>query len=214
MIRAVASLRRRLRRVPLGRYRLSTRARRRRCEARPRIVRRCARRSARRSPRVATRLARPSPDSRSRTVRRRPTRDGAGHVRSAVRHRTRSATCEATRLACVDVGGCAARRRAQRRGVPRQSHPVREPCNSPADRALAVGTPWREPTAVTGSRRGSGYRRRLRDAVRGWNGITVELCNYRADGTSFTNRVSLVPVPDATGTVEHWFGLQAAVPEG
>jgi PAS domain S-box-containing protein len=54
----------------------------------------------------------------------------------------------------------------------------------------------------------------LRDAIRSWDGITVELCNYRADGTSFTNRVSLVPVPDATGTVEHWFGLQAAVPEG
>jgi len=41
--------------------------------------------------------------------------------------------------------------------------------------------------------------------------ITVELCNYRADGSPFTNRVSLVPVPDANGTVEHWFGLRAAV---
>ncbi|MFB6256909.1 MAG: PAS domain-containing protein [Haloplanus sp.] len=54
----------------------------------------------------------------------------------------------------------------------------------------------------------------LRDALRGWTGVTVELRNYRADGTPFTNRVSLVPVPDATGTVEHWFGLQAAVPDG
>jgi PAS domain S-box-containing protein len=53
----------------------------------------------------------------------------------------------------------------------------------------------------------------LRDALRGWNDDTVELRNYRADGSSFTNRVSLVPVPDDTGTVEHWFGLQAAVPE-
>ena len=41
--------------------------------------------------------------------------------------------------------------------------------------------------------------------------ITVELCNYRADGSPFTNRVSLVLVPDANGTVEHWFGLRAAV---
>ena len=54
---------------------------------------------------------------------------------------------------------------------------------------------------------------RLREALRGWNSVTVELCNYRADGTSFTNRVSLVPIPDANGTVEHWFGLQAVVPE-
>jgi len=53
----------------------------------------------------------------------------------------------------------------------------------------------------------------LRDALRGWNGVTVDLRNYRADGTPFTNRVTLVPVPDDTGTVQHWFGLQAAVPE-
>jgi PAS domain S-box-containing protein len=53
----------------------------------------------------------------------------------------------------------------------------------------------------------------LRDALRGWDGVTVELRNYRADGTPFTNRVSLVPVPDDTGTVEHWFGLQAVVSE-
>lgn len=54
---------------------------------------------------------------------------------------------------------------------------------------------------------------RLRTAIRNWNATTVEVVNYRADGTPFTNRVSLVPVPDATGTVEHWFGLQAAVPD-
>jgi len=53
----------------------------------------------------------------------------------------------------------------------------------------------------------------LREALSTWNGVTVELCNYRADGSSFTNRVSLVPVPDDNGTVEHWFGLQAPVPE-
>jgi PAS domain S-box-containing protein len=53
----------------------------------------------------------------------------------------------------------------------------------------------------------------LRDALRGWNSVTVDVRNYRADGTAFTNRVSLVPVPDPTGTVHHWFGLQAAVPE-
>ena len=53
---------------------------------------------------------------------------------------------------------------------------------------------------------------RLREALRGWSAITVELCNYRSDGTPFINRVSLVPVADANGTVEHWFGLQAGVP--
>jgi len=53
----------------------------------------------------------------------------------------------------------------------------------------------------------------LREAIRGWSSVTVELCNYRADGTPFVNRVSIVPVSDADGTVQHWFGLQAAVPD-
>lgn len=54
---------------------------------------------------------------------------------------------------------------------------------------------------------------RLRAAIRNWNATTVELVNYHADGTPFTNRVSLVPVPDDTGTVGHWVGIQAAVPD-
>ena len=54
---------------------------------------------------------------------------------------------------------------------------------------------------------------KIREAIRGWSRITVELWNYRADGTPFVNRVSLVPVPDDTGTVGHWFGLQTAVPD-
>lgn len=53
----------------------------------------------------------------------------------------------------------------------------------------------------------------LRTALRNWNGVTVELRNYTAEGTPFTNRVTLVPVPGADGTVGHWFGLQAAVTE-
>jgi len=51
----------------------------------------------------------------------------------------------------------------------------------------------------------------LREALRNWNSTTVELRNYRADGTPFINRVSLVPVAAENGTVEHWFGLQAPV---
>ena len=52
----------------------------------------------------------------------------------------------------------------------------------------------------------------LRNALRNWNGVTVELCNYRADDTVFRNRVTLVPRPGDDGTVAHWFGLQTAVP--
>jgi PAS domain S-box-containing protein len=51
----------------------------------------------------------------------------------------------------------------------------------------------------------------LREAVDIWEAVTVELTNYRADGGAFCNRVSLVPLPDETGTVGNWVGLQAAV---
>jgi PAS domain S-box-containing protein len=51
----------------------------------------------------------------------------------------------------------------------------------------------------------------LREALDIWEPVTVELRNYRRDGTAFTNRLSLVPLADDTGTVAHWLGVQAAV---
>jgi PAS domain S-box-containing protein len=64
---------------------------------------------------------------------------------------------------------------------------------------------------LQGTQTDSAVVAKLREALRNWSSITVELCNYRADGTSFINRISLIPVPGADGTVEHWFGLQARV---
>lgn len=63
--------------------------------------------------------------------------------------------------------------------------------------------PETEPESVT----------QLRTAIRNWNDTTVDIVNYHADGTPFINRVSLVPVPDDTGTVGHWVGIQAPVPD-
>ena len=54
---------------------------------------------------------------------------------------------------------------------------------------------------------------RLRTAISNWNATTVDIVNYYADGTPLTNRVSLVPIPDDTGTVGHWIGIQAALPD-
>lgn len=51
----------------------------------------------------------------------------------------------------------------------------------------------------------------LREALDIWEPVTVELLNYRADGSRFENRVSLVPVPDETGTVSNWVGIQEPV---
>lgn len=51
----------------------------------------------------------------------------------------------------------------------------------------------------------------LREAVEIWEPVTVELWNYRADGSRFRNRVSLVPLPDGDGMLSNWAGLQERV---
>lgn len=51
----------------------------------------------------------------------------------------------------------------------------------------------------------------LREALAIWEPVTVTLTNYRADGTRFRNRVSLIPVADDTGAVTNWVGIQDAV---
>ncbi len=51
----------------------------------------------------------------------------------------------------------------------------------------------------------------LSEAVEIWEPVTVELWNYRADGSRFRNRVSLVPLPDDDGMLSNWAGLQERV---
>lgn len=51
----------------------------------------------------------------------------------------------------------------------------------------------------------------LREAITSWDEVTVELTNYRADGTQFRNRVSLAPLRGTDGTVAHWLGVQGRV---
>ncbi|MFB6176788.1 MAG: PAS domain-containing protein [Halobaculum sp.] len=53
----------------------------------------------------------------------------------------------------------------------------------------------------------------LREAIDIWERVTVELRNYRRDGTPFRNRVTLVPIPGADGTVRNWIGVQEVVEE-
>ena len=51
----------------------------------------------------------------------------------------------------------------------------------------------------------------LREAIDIWERATVELWNYRRDGTRFRNRVTVVPVPDDSGMISNWLGVQAVV---
>jgi PAS domain S-box-containing protein len=53
----------------------------------------------------------------------------------------------------------------------------------------------------------------LRDAIRDERAATVELLNYRKDGSPFWNRLSLSPVRDARGTLTHFVGVQLDVTE-
>jgi PAS domain S-box-containing protein len=54
---------------------------------------------------------------------------------------------------------------------------------------------------------------RLRLAIRRKHACTVQLLNYRKDGTSFWNRLSITPVRDPSGNVTHFIGVQSDVTE-
>ena len=51
----------------------------------------------------------------------------------------------------------------------------------------------------------------LREAVTIWESVTVELLNYRRDGTPFRNRVSVVPMAGPDGAIANWVGIQRRV---
>jgi len=51
----------------------------------------------------------------------------------------------------------------------------------------------------------------LREALDIWAAVTVELWNYRRDGTRFRNRVSLVPINGPSGAIANWIGVQEVI---
>jgi hypothetical protein len=51
----------------------------------------------------------------------------------------------------------------------------------------------------------------LHEAIDIWERATVELWNYRRDGTRFRTRVTVVPVPDPSGMISNWLGVQTVV---
>jgi PAS domain S-box-containing protein len=53
----------------------------------------------------------------------------------------------------------------------------------------------------------------LRDAIRAGRGCTLELLNYRKDGTPFWNELTVTPVADEHGTLTHFVGVQFDVTE-
>ena len=53
----------------------------------------------------------------------------------------------------------------------------------------------------------------IRDAVRHGRECTVQLLNYRKDGSSFWNRLSITPVRNQAGELTHFVGIQSDVTE-
>ncbi len=53
----------------------------------------------------------------------------------------------------------------------------------------------------------------LREHIDAHEPVSVELANYRNDGTPFWNQVRITPVRDGTGTVTHFLGIQNDVTE-
>ncbi len=56
-------------------------------------------------------------------------------------------------------------------------------------------------------------RKRVREAVAVGQPVSVELLNYRKDGTPFWNRLSISPVRDENGKLAHFVGVQNDVSE-
>jgi len=54
---------------------------------------------------------------------------------------------------------------------------------------------------------------RLREAIAAEEPESVELLNYRKDGTPFWNRVSIAPIRDGDGSVSEWVGFQEDITE-
>jgi PAS domain S-box-containing protein len=51
----------------------------------------------------------------------------------------------------------------------------------------------------------------IRAAIAGQRACVVEILNYRKNGTTFWNRLSITPVRDAHGEVTHYIGIQSDV---
>jgi PAS domain S-box-containing protein len=52
---------------------------------------------------------------------------------------------------------------------------------------------------------------RIRDAIRRGETCTVDLLNYRKDGTPFWNRLAITPVRDTAGEITHFVGIQSDI---
>ncbi len=56
-------------------------------------------------------------------------------------------------------------------------------------------------------------RKVLSDAIANWESVTVEVLNYRKDGTEFWSELSIVPLCQSDGIHSHWVSVQRDITE-
>lgn len=101
-----------------------------------------------------------------------------------------------------------------------------EPIDLPGPRILFCNAAFTETTGYTAQEvlgktprilQGPGTdpatRAKLRAAFAEWKPVTVELLNYRKDGTEFWSELSIVPVANEQGWFTHWVSVQRDVTE-
>ena len=71
----------------------------------------------------------------------------------------------------------------------------------------------RSPSLLHGPETDLAAAGRIGKAVAAGRPTTVTVLNYRRDGTTFWNQVSVSPVPDDRGLITHWVGIQVDVTE-
>jgi PAS domain S-box-containing protein len=64
------------------------------------------------------------------------------------------------------------------------------------------------PRILQGSKTDRAELNKVRFALSKWESVTVEVINYRKDGSEFWNEFSLVPVADRDGLYTHWIAVQ------
>jgi PAS domain S-box-containing protein len=101
-----------------------------------------------------------------------------------------------------------------------------EPINEPGPRILYVNEAFTRMTGYTleealgktprilqGPKSSRAKLDKVRAALSRWKSITVELINYRKDGSEFWVEFGVVPVADKTGRYTHWISIQRDITE-
>jgi PAS domain S-box-containing protein len=96
-----------------------------------------------------------------------------------------------------------------------------EPTDSPGPKILYVNEAFtkitgyqpeevlgKTPRILQGAKTDQAQLQKVRKALARWEPITVEVINYRKDGTEFWNEFSLVPVANTKGWYTHWIAVQ------